>query len=289
MPELPFSKYHGCGNDFVLINNMDGKWSGWLSHPENICQMTDRHTGVGADGLIQIKSHPNYDYERVYYNANVGEVSQFCGNGSRCCVIFARDLGIVKKKKGTYLACDGPHDFQIADDDSVILGMTDVNMDRIKVYSNGHSNEYHLFVGSPHHVKFVDDISKVNVQREGAEIRYSDLYKKKDENGLDGINVNFNQIKMIDGKARLKIRTYERGIEREMLACGSGSVSSALALVLKLGEGSLPKLNGKNVVHLETPGGNITVSFTYNAQITEFKDITLTGPAIKVFDGTYVI
>jgi diaminopimelate epimerase len=200
---LDFYKYQGTGNDFVMIDNRS------LFFPKEdvalIERLCDRRFGIGADGLILLENDSDTDFRMVYYNSD-GNESSMCGNGGRCLVAFAKQLNVIDNAT-TFIATDGLHHATVAEDGLVSLQMIDVN--ELKI-----TPEFSfLNTGSPHHVQIVDDLEHYNVKENGAAIRYSDLY------GKAGSNVNFvSQI----NEDTFAVRTYERGVEDETLACGTG-------------------------------------------------------------------
>lgn len=223
--------------------------------------LCDRKFGIGADGLILLENpeHPRDDFKMVYFNAD-GNESTMCGNGGRCIVAFARFLGIIQNR-ANFTAIDGFHE-AVLQNDLVGLRMRDVEEVKQK------EKAFFVDTGSPHHVIFTEDVDAVDVKREGALIRYSDQYIS---NG--GTNVNF--VSKID-EGTFKVRTYERGVEDETLSCGTGA--TAVALAVYAGKKSM-----ETTVHLETPGGQLAVSFMPGDN--NFTDVWLTGPAKQVFKG----
>ena len=260
--DLDFCKYEGAGNDFILL---DGRgWDFELSG-ESIRILCDRHIGIGADGLMVLSEEEGYDFRMRYYNSDGGEVNM-CGNGGRCIVLFAEHLGIGSAEK-FFVGMDGDHHARIitmGDNTAFVeLEMIDVNsfeyMDKA----------FFLNTGVPHYVEFVDDVSKVDVTGRGREIRNSIRFKP-----TGGTNVNFVEIA---GPGYIKVRTHERGVENETLACGTGATAAAIATYLFA-------QNDNTDFMVNVPGGELEVSFTArNNQY--FSDIRLSGPARKVFDG----
>lgn len=253
---IEFFKYQGAGNDFVMIDNREG---GFKNDTKLVAQLCDRKFGIGADGLILLQKpeQPDDDFRMVYFNAD-GRESTMCGNGGRCIVDFAHYLGIFDTST-TFSAIDGTHKAAL-ENGLVKLQMQDV-AEIQKVES-----DYFLNTGSPHHVVFATAIQQLNVPKEGAAIRHNNRYKP------DGTNVNFAETKT----NFLFVRTFERGVEDETLACGTGVTAVALAA----------HYSGKvkqNEVAIKTPGGELSVSFepTDNG----YKNIWLTGPAEMVFKG----
>ena len=254
---IPFFKYQGTGNDFVMIDNRKGEFP--LKDQKLVSAICDRRFGVGADGVIVLQNHNITDFLMHYFNAD-GQLGSFCGNGGRCVVAFAKHLGIIDKQTN-FAAFDGLHDATISGN-IVSLSMQDV--DDVKTYST----YAFLDTGSPHHVEFVKDIKDIDVPTQGAMIAHNDTY------GVEGTNVNFVAL----GKDRqIEIRTFERGVENETLSCGTGVTAAALA-VFSTGKAT----NSKIEVH--TLGGVLTVSFTPTSK--GFSDIVLTGPTELVFSGT---
>lgn len=254
--KLTFYKYHGAGNDFVIVDNRDLTFpADNISYVEWLC---DRRFGIGADGLMLLQDCEGYDFEMRYYNSD-GREASMCGNGGRCIVAFANHLRIIRDR-ATFLAVDGPHEAVIEPDADVNLKMSDVNT----IEADG--NEFFLDTGSPHFVRFMDTLEGVDIFSEGRKVRYSERFKEK------GTNVNF--VKQ-DGE-QLTVYTYERGVEAETLACGTGITASALSAAL---------LNGlsKGVYPVKAKGGNLSVSFEKTG--TGFTNIWLKGPAAFVFKG----
>lgn len=255
MITVTFNKYQGAGNDFVMIDNRGNQ-----INPDDVVlinKLCDRRFGIGADGLILVSDHNTLDFEMKYFNSD-GKLGSMCGNGGRCTAHFALSHGIAGKNQ-KFMAFDGPHEAQV-EGDIVRLQMADVKNFRI-VDSN-----YFINTGSPHYVIFTDDVDKINVNEEGKKIRWSEKFAP------GGTNVNFVQV--IDNG--LKIRTFERGVEEETLACGTGVTASAIAAVLK---GHFDTSH----VNVAARGGNLKVEFgIHNNEIT---NVWLTGPATFVFEG----
>lgn len=257
--EISFYKYQGTGNDFVMIDNRHQQLS--KNNTKLISSLCDRKFGIGADGLILLEKpeREGEDFKMVYFNAD-GRESSMCGNGGRCIVAFAAFLGIINKK-AAFSAIDGYHEATV-DGNTVSLKMMDV--------ANVEKGDGYLFLntGSPHHIVFSEEVGALEVKKEGAAIRNSDLYRTK-----GGTNVNFVEVK----NDLLKVRTFERGVEDETLSCGTGVTAVALAAY------TTGKAKG-NTVKMETPGGQLSVSFEQKGD--GFTNIWLTGPASQVFKGT---
>lgn len=256
--QLHFYKYQGTGNDFVILDNRSGEWN--KLQKEQIQALCNRRFGIGADGLMLLNEKEGFDFEMKYFNAD-GSESTMCGNGGRCLVKFAYDLGIVKTTYH-FLAIDGPHEASVALDGTVSLKMMDVTG---VVQRNGH---FILNTGSPHYVTFSNDVMREDITKKGREIRYSDAFKE------EGINVNFvEQTKEAD---EIIVRTYERGVEAETYSCGTGVTAAALVCY--------HNDNGFNRVEIKTLGGRLSVD--YEKTGTAYNNIWLNGPAQKVFEGT---
>ncbi len=258
--ELTFFKYQGAGNDFVMIDNRNLAFNG--SEQQLFEQLCDRRFGIGADGLILLQNLEGFDFEMKYYNAD-GRESTMCGNGGRCVVMFANQLGIVEGSTH-FLAIDGPHDARILEDGNVSLQMGNV------AAINRDGEDYVLNTGSPHYVQQVPEAKAVNVYENGKAVRNSSSYK------AEGINVNF--VEIVSGD-QLKVRTYERGVEDETYACGTGVTASAIAASQMQG---LP--DGEYHYNIETLGGQLSVS--YDLLGGKATNVWLTGPAKLVFSGS---
>jgi len=256
MSTLHFYKYQGAGNDFIIIDNRENIFS---PHEETIAHLCNRRLGIGGDGLMLIEKDEQYDFKMVYFNSD-GRESTMCGNGGRCIVLAAHHLGIIKEST-TFNAIDGLHTATILAGDSVRLGMIDVDI------IDEHEGYKVLNTGSPHIIIPVEDIVHIDVFEEGQKIRYSERF------AAEGINVNFVQTK----PDKLYIRTYERGVEDETWACGTGVTAAAIA------SKDLSDM-GTHHVAVEAIGGQLSVDFTitFNKRVT---NVFLTGPAVQVFSG----
>lgn len=252
--EISFYKYQGTGNDFVMIDDRADIFPDRdLSLIQRLC---DRKFGIGADGLILIRDTEDHDFEMVYFNADGSQ--SMCGNGARCAVEFARFLGIIDQKTN-FLAIDGGHQAVVAGD------WIELEMRPVLSLANA-GRDYFVNTGSPHHVRFVENVSDYPVFEEGKKIRNSSVYAPK------GTNVNF--VTPL-GKDEIHVRTYERGVENETLSCGTGVTACALVYGHQ---------NELQEVKIHTPGGNLKVRFTESAD-GSFQDIWLVGPAEQVFEG----
>jgi|GEM_PF-23526 diaminopimelate epimerase len=253
---MKFYKYHGAGNDFILFDGREKQINLSQQIIQKICH---RRFGIGADGIMILKNHISYDFEMDYYNSD-GSGGTMCGNGGRCIVAFAKKLNIIENYT-EFLASDGMHEAYINENKSVKLKMADVSQ-----YKETGS-DYTCYTGSPHYIRFEDNITNKDVFSEGKKIRYSELYKN------EGINVNFVKI---ENTHTLSIRTYERGVEEETLACGTGSVAAAIIHAERNN-----MISGE--ITLKAPGGILYVSFEKNGGV--YKNIWLSGAAEFVFEG----
>lgn len=256
--KLYFVKYEGAGNDFILVDNR----SRIVNHeqPRLISRLCNRRFGIGADGILFLQNRPGFDFEMVYYNAD-GKPSSMCGNGGRCIVAFAKKLRIIDQH-ANFLAIDGPHYATISQDGGwVSLGM-------INVYDMKMDGEaFVLNTGSPHYVLSAKDVEHKDVCAEGRHIRYSPTYAEH------GINVNFVE----DRGGYYFVRTYERGVEDETHACGTGVTAAAMAMAKQQGKTGLINTN------IQTLGGKLNVHFQFDGEF--FTNVFLEGPATFVYKG----
>lgn len=259
--QLEFYKYQGAGNDFVMIDNRAGFFP--KENTQLIAHLCDRRFGIGGDGLILLENDTETDFKMVYYNSD-GNQSSMCGNGGRCLVAFAKDLEVIKDTT-TFVATDGLHHASFEDSGLVSLQMIDVPAIAIK-------EEYSfLNTGSPHHVQIVEDLEHYNVKDNGAAIRYGELY------GAAGSNINF--VKKIDDTT-FRLRTYERGVEDETLACGTGATAVAIAM-------NATGQTEATAINVNVEGGKLVV--TFDKTENGFTNVFLKGPAEFVFKGTITI
>jgi diaminopimelate epimerase len=263
--KLHFYKYQGAGNDFIVVDNRQKQAQG-LSTAQ-IAGLCHRRFGIGADGLMLLEAHPQADFQMHYFNAD-GRLGSLCGNGGRCIVAFARHLGLIGQHT-RFLAVDGWHQAVIDESGTWI----ELEMGAVSAIEALPSGAYVLDTGSPHYVQVVEDLAKVSVVEEGRAIRYSPPFAEK------GINVNFMQVR---GLGQLALATYERGVEDETYACGTGATAAALCLALRQG------LEGQQRIEVQAKGGGLAVSF-YKADNQDFSQIFLHGPAKMVFEGSIEI
>jgi len=252
---IPFNKYQGTGNDFIIIDNRKGIFN--AADHGLINRLCNRRFGIGADGLMLISSNSQHDYEMKYFNSD-GFEGSMCGNGGRCSAGFAIRNGIAGEKL-SFRAVDGIH-HALAEKNIIRLSMNDVNDPQLV---NG---SYFLNTGSPHYVIFRDNIEDIDVNEEGRKIRWSPEFAP------GGTNVNFIELQG-DG---IYVRTFERGVEEETLSCGTGVTASAIVSVLS---GHFDT----NIIPVKTKGGDLSVSFKISGN--NISDIWLSGPATFVFEG----
>ena len=253
--KLTFSKYQGAGNDFIMVDNRD---KNYFLNQAQIEQLCGRRFGIGADGLILLENGQGVDFQMIYYNAD-GHVGSMCGNGGRCVVAFARQLGVITDDCD-FIAYDGLHSAKCIEGDLVSLKMTDVrSVEKL-------SDAWKLDTGSPHLVIFKENIKEINVKESGAAIRNSEDFVE------EGINVNFVEHK----GGELFLRTYERGVEDETLACGTGATATAIA-AFEAG------VINSETVKVNVLGGQLEVSLSKQENL--YSDIYLIGGAKFVFRG----
>tara|TARA_B100001939_G_scaffold84868_1_gene72501 strand:+ start:130 stop:909 length:780 start_codon:yes stop_codon:yes gene_type:complete len=254
--EVNFCKYNGAGNDFIVINNLDDSLQLTESQIITLC---NRNIGVGADGIILLNSSDLTDFEVLHYTSD-GNLGSLCGNGSRCAVSYAYRNNIVSKKV-IFEAYDGRHEAEVINDELINMQM--------KLNSKIIKNDYGIWLntGSPHLIVETTNTDDLDVKNAGKSIRYNDFFKN------EGVNVNFVE-KVSDNV--FKIRTYERGVEDETQACGTGSTASAICMNY-LGNTTA------NEIKMKCQGGDLEVKFTNSYD--KFSNISLTGPAKFVFEG----
>lgn len=260
---LKFAKYEGAGNDFILI---DARSAVFMPERKMVARLCDRHFGVGADGLMTLGHSTSGDCSMRYYNAD-GSVGEMCGNGGRCFTLFAHHQGITNEIL-RFDALDGLHTARLLQTGPqtgiVELGMIDVH--RITTGDGWWS----LNTGVPHYVEFVDNIDSMDVLNLGRTIR------RDTARFPQGTNVNFVQI---TGQGAIRIRTYERGVEAETLACGTGATAAAIVTAYAW----QPAIRNFNI---GVQGGRLSVTFDRDSQTQNYTNIRLRGDARKVFEGT---
>ena len=254
--KISFSKYNGAGNDFIVLDDRNNNFKLTKSQIYKLC---NRNIGIGADGLILIKKSIKTDFEILHYTSD-GNLGSLCGNGSRCAILYAYRNNIINRHT-VFEAFDGIHNAEIINDELISMQM--------KLNSRIIENEYGIWVdtGSPHLVVETVNTNELDVKDAGKSIRYNDYYKK------EGVNVNF--VERVSDEV-FKIRTYERGVEDETRACGTGSTASAICMNY-IGKTS------SNKIKMKCLGGDLEVKFLNIAK--KYSEISITGPAKLVFVG----
>ena len=275
---LAFGKYHGAGNDFVCVDDRDG---GFRPHetPTAIARLCHRRYGVGADGLILLRTDAEtadgLGLRMVYYN-NDGAPSSFCGNGARCFLRFAHDLGLLALPSQVpptgsarppsvvdFEANDGRHRGEVVDEATYRVSMRiAAGVERL-----GEADD-RVETGSPHFVRWCGVLPQGDITADARAIRYGAAFAKT------GINVNY----VAEERDGLAIRTYERGVEDETLACGTGVTAAALSFAARRG------LAGRHEIPVRAMGGALAVTLTRHRD-GSFSEVSLLGPAVRSFRG----
>ncbi|ABB24819.1 diaminopimelate epimerase [Pelodictyon luteolum] len=260
--EIPFSKLSGAGNDFIIMDNRDRSITLEASAIRALCT---RRTGIGADGLILIEPSETASFSMLYHNAD-GLPGTMCGNGGRCAVWFARSIGVQPDAGGCFRfeANGDPYQAWVSGPETVRLRMREPRGIRDEIDLGG---QYCAFIdtGSPHAVIRTEGLDAVDVVGEGRAIRHrTDIFP-------GGTNVNFIEVTATDS---IDLRTFERGVEDETLACGTGAVAAAL-LSRRLGMTSADSIR----VRVKS-GDMLNVTFS-----EDMREVYLTGPAVIVYTG----
>ena len=265
-----FFKYHGAGNDFLLADNRDGRLS---LNPSQISHLCDRHTGFGADGVMLLERSDSQDFRMVFYNPD-GSGGMMCGNGGRCIVAFAADRGVVSGQfPVVFEAPDGLHTAVILNSErglhTICLKMKDV----YGIEAVEGEDACFLDTGTRHVVKPVTGLKEYPVVEEGRRLRNDPRFAP------EGTNVNFVEYESVPSGTLLHIRTFEKGVEDETLACGTGIVASALAAC----HGKLPaevSSDGRVSYGIRSAIATLSVDFLPESEDPfRVSDIWLTGPA----------
>lgn len=270
MKNISFTKMSGAGNDFILIDVDDNPK--FLVSDKTIQKLCDRHNGIGADGVILISSSDNVDFTMNYYNAD-GSTGSLCGNGARCAIKFGFNTNRIKKNSTHFISNNSEYSGEILKNGIIQFNLKppfDLR-ENIRLSLAGQNvTAYFINTGSPHVVIKVDDLEKISVVEIAKEIRYLPEFAP------DGTNVNF--IKIMNDEVHL--RTYERGVEAETLACGTGSV--AAAMICNLTDGINPPIT-------ILPRSKDKLFVNFNIENNQFADVSLTGPVKEVFKGHFQI
>ncbi len=266
---LHFYKMNGAGNDFIVIDNRELEYS---LDGDTIAALCDRHRGIGADGLLAVEpAEKGADHKFRYYNADGGE-AEMCGNGARCFGFFTAHLSEEGEVPSSvsFETIAGTLTAELVNED-VRIAMSEPKDLELKCgarIENFHDDIHSLNTGVPHTVSFVEDLENCDVVTHGRAIRNHPQFAPK------GTNANFAQVLAPD---HIAIRTYERGVEGETLACGTGMVAAALVHHLLTG--------AESPVKVDVAGGDtLSIAFDKTGETT-FANVTLTGPADFVFEG----
>lgn len=260
--KILFNKYEGAGNDFIIVKNSPPV----IDHSDSklVSRLCDRRFGIGADGLILIEECAGYDFRMVFFNSD-GQPSTMCGNGARCAAHYVMN-NISGFRDIAFMVSDGAHSARHIGGNNIEVSIRDV-----KGYSET-SDGIVLNTGVPHLVVFAENIDEADMIARGRPLRFSPAYAP------EGVNVNLVEK---EGEG-LKVRTYERGVEEETLACGTGVTASAIAAALA-GKIVTNEVKTKVKVKVKVKGGILFVSFTLiDGGAT---DIRLSGPATFVYSG----
>jgi len=254
--KILFNKYEGAGNDFIIVRNVPRQID--PSDSQLSRRLCDRRFGIGSDGVLLIEDWDGYDFRMIFINPD-GSRGSMCGNGGRCAAHFVMSH-MTGFRDITFMADDGPHKARSLGNDQIEISIRDVH--GMRKTADG----VVVSTGVPHLVVFTNDTENINVPAEGRRLRYSPLYAP------EGVNVNFVQT----DRDSIKVRTYERGVEDETLACGTGVTASVIAAALT------GKIVTNNPV-VNVRGGTLSVRYTLSSDGAT--DILLRGPATFVFSG----
>jgi len=270
--DFEFSKLHGAGNDFIVVDDSDGKMNRSPFFISNLCR---RHTGVGADGMIFLsKDSAGPSDCRMYFFNNDGNSAGMCGNGLRCAAKFASKYMFDKQKRILFQTDSGLLNTEILDND-LIRAEIPVMERPEKVFPEG-EELYYVNTGVPHLVCINNDIKNLDVRKHGSYWRRHSFFEP------EGVNVDFIQITEFSGEQIIQIRTYERGLECESNACGTGIAAAALSL-FAFCEIYPP------FTFLTRSNDRIVIDFSsYGNKVFEEKRVLLTGNAVEVYRGTLI-
>ena len=261
---IEFAKYEGAGNDFILI---DARGTDPVIDGKTIARLCDRHFGIGADGVMTLRRSAELDCSMRYFNAD-GSEGEMCGNGGRCFALFAEHLGIGGETK-YFDAPDGLHTAHILRTKGM-TGEIELGMIRVEQIRCG-DGWWFLNTGVPHYVEFVDAVAGVDVATRGRAIR------RDTARFPQGTNVNFVEI---EGEGRIRVRTYERGVEAETLACGTGATAAAIVT-------NFVRQPRATKYEVTVPGGSLRIGFGHREGTQIYTNIRLSGGARRVFGGTF--
>ncbi len=284
MNKISFTKMSGAGNDFIVVDKKINPAADF--NDESIKRLCNRRNGVGADGLITISDSNDYDFVMEYYNAD-GSTGSLCGNGARCAIKFAELSSRLKNGTAKFLSNKTSYKGEVLGENKIKFYFNSPKNFRFdfKIDSAGQEiNACFVDTGSPHVVIGIEDVLQNNVDpalnfndlndfpvyKIGKEIRYHREFEP------GGTNVNFIQVQ----NKKIFIRTYERGVEDETLACGTGSAAAGLIAYYRY--------DLKPPIHLITRGGDELV-VDFNVEEEMIKNLSLTGPAVTVFTGEFIL
>ena len=284
MEKVFFTKMSGAGNDFIVIDG--SKHPGLLLNPGIISKLCDRRNGIGADGVINISDLENYDFKMDYYNSD-GSTKTLCGNGARCAIKFAQSSSRLKNGKASFTANEDSYSGEILENEKVKFNLNAPKnvSGNLKIDAAGQNISYfYADTGSPHVVikiedilkdplnknSFYTDINEVPVIEIGKEIRYHKKFLP------GGTNVNFINLK----DKKILIRTYERGVEDETLACGTGAAASAVIASIFF--------NAAPPIILLTRGGD-ELLVNLKVERNNIMNLSLSGPAKIIYTGNFLL
>jgi diaminopimelate epimerase len=276
MEKISFTKMSGAGNDFIVLKDIPGL----KPEPVLIKKLCDRRNGIGADGVIVISGSDKADFHMQYYNSD-GYPGSLCGNGARCAIKYAYSEGFANKKSVNFLSGDTDYTGEVLEEERIRFNLKPPEKIKENIFielANKKLKVSYADTGSPHAVVWLNEVSdyfgtkyslnEIPVEGLGKEIRHNSEFSP------GGTNVNFISY---DGK-KLDIRTFERGVEAETLACGTGSVAAAIILFLE-------KKVEPPVTLITRSGEELEVNFSFRAD--RFSDVSLTGPAKIIFTGEF--
>lgn len=267
MPKLHFSKYTGCGNDFILINNIDLKLSD--QDGDLFTEWCDRHFGIGADGVVLLEKSQSADFSMRIWNPD-GSEAEMCGNGLRCLIKFIVDQGYPEQSYRIETKFAVHQSYYSQNGITVCMGTPkDILWDMHAVIDNENHIFHYMDTGVPHTVSFVEDSKKCDLAKFGPKVRSHPIFGKR------GTNVNIASVDQEKGV--ITLRTFERGVEGETLACGTGVTAAALAAAYKF------KMKSPIKVSVQSQD---TLEVAFKEEDNQFHSVTMTGPALHIFDGT---
>jgi len=264
---LVFAKFSGSGNDFIIIDNRGGQHKDPKTLAEQTCR---RGLSIGADGLLLLENAEKpCDFRMRIINAD-GSEAEMCGNGARCIARYAFLSGIVKEKTMTFMTDAGPVAAEVLPDNTVKVSLdykVEMLLDKLIYLKEGMRKVDYIQTGVPHTIVQVDNVDRVNVAEAGVEIRNYEEFQPQ------GTNVNF--VQQVNHNT-IMIRTYERGVEAETLACGTGSIAAAISTAIK--NEIIPP------VHVITRSGEKLLVY-FKLTDTGVTDLHLSGSARLVYQG----